>query len=538
MKDDYRDSEEYQNRLKKLNELEALGVTPYPHSFQPTNDAQNLLAEYANLKVGTSEDAEKGATPLVAVAGRLVLFRAMGKNAFAHIQDKSGRIQVMFNRDATQVEKYSPEANSSDEPQTALKLIEKKFDIGDIIGVEGHLFHTQKGELTIFAKKVTMLSKSLLPLPEKHSGLSDKEIRYRKRWLDLISHSEVQKTFRDRSHILRLVRHFFDELDFLEVETPVLQNIYGGAAAKPFTTHLNALDQSMFLRISLEIPLKKLIVGGMDRIYEIGKVFRNEGIDRTHNPEFTMIEAYAAYWDYNDMMRVTETLLERIALALHNSTVVTLFNPETQISTQIDFKAPWKRMTMKESIQHYANIDLDKLSDDDIKNILLDEKMDPKELAKCSRGLLMQHIFETKVEQHLVQPHHIIDHPIETTPLCKPHRNPEDCKNGLIERFESFVGTKELANAYSELNDPVLQRTLLEQQAARKDAGDEEANPLDDEFIEAICQGMPPTGGLGIGIDRLVMLFTNSHSIRDVLYFPLMRPQMAACPEESEAVKK
>lgn len=516
MKDDYRNTEEYENRLRKLQELEAMGLNPYPHSYKTTHEADNLVKEYGTAKVGSSEDAQNGSTPLVVVAGRLMLFRAMGKNAFAHIQDKSGRIQVMFNRDATQVTGYT-----QDDP---LKFIEKKLDLGDIIGIEGHLFHTQKGELTIFVKKVELLSKSLLPLPEKHSGLADKEIRYRKRWLDLISHADVQKTFRDRSHILRLVRNYFEELGFLEVETPVLQNIYGGAAAKPFMTHLNALDQSMFLRISLEIPLKKLLIGGMDRVYEIGKVFRNEGIDRTHNPEFTMLEAYAAYWDYNDMMRVTETLFEKVALALHNSTVVALFNPETNTTTQIDFKAPWKRLTMKESIKEYANIDMDALSDDDLRKLLVAERMDPKELAKCNRGLLTQHIFETKVEHHLIQPHHIIDHPIETTPLCKLHRNPQERSLGIIERFESFVMTKEVTNAYSELNDPVLQRTLLEQQAARKEAGDEEANPLDDEFLEAICQGMPPAGGLGIGIDRLVMLFTNSHSIRDVLYFPLMRP--------------
>ena len=533
MKDDYRDTEEYQNRLRKLKELEALGIPAYPHSFQPTADSAALAAQYANVKIGESGAAEQGSTPFVVVAGRLVLFRAMGKNAFAHIQDKSGRLQVMFNRDHTHVVNYMPQAQSGDETPTALKLIEKKFDLGDIIGIEGHLFHTQKGELTIYAKKVTLLSKSMLSLPEKHSGLADKEVRYRKRWLDLISHSEVQKTFRDRSIILRLVRNYFEELGFLEVETPVLQNIYGGAAAKPFTTHLNALTQEMFLRIALEIPLKKLIIGGMDRVFEIGKVFRNEGIDRTHNPEFTMLEAYASYWDYNDMMRVTENLFETLALALHDSTVVSLFNPETETSTQIDFKTPWIRMTMKESIKTYAKLDVDNLSDDDIRKVLMEQGMDPKELAKCSRGLLTQHLFETLVEQHLIQPHHITDHPIETTPLCKPHRNPHDRELGLIERFESFIMTKEDTNAYSELNDPILQRSLLEDQAARKAAGDEEANPLDEEFLEAICQGMPPTGGLGIGIDRLVMLFTNSHSIRDVLYFPLMRP-LVTLPVEVE----
>lgn len=532
MKDDYRATEEYQNRLRKLGELEALGVQPYPYNFQPTHDSAALHAQYGSTKIGSSEEAEAGTTPLVTISGRMMLYRAMGKNAFAHIQDKNGRIQVMFNRDETAVTGYQPAAVSGDDLVSASKLIEKKFDLGDIVGVEGYLFHTQKGELTVYAKRVTLLSKSLLSLPDKHSGLADKEVRYRKRWLDLISHTEVQKTFRDRSLILRLVRNFFDDLAFLEVETPVLQNTYGGAAAKPFLTHLNALDIEMFLRISLEIPLKELIIGGMDRVYEIGKVFRNEGIDRTHNPEFTMIEAYAAYWDYNDMMRVCENLFERIALALHDSTIVSIFNPDTETTTQVDFKAPWIRMTMKESIRHYAKLDVDNLSDADMKKILLEQEMSPKELEKASRGLLIAHLFETLVEEHLIQPHHITDHPIETTPLCKPHRNPHDRELGLIERFESFVLGKEVTNAYSELNDPLLQRKLLEQQAARKEAGDEEANPLDEEFLEAICQGMPPTGGLGIGIDRLVMLFTNSHSIRDVLYFPLMRPH-AAIPEEA-----
>jgi lysyl-tRNA synthetase, class II len=264
----------------------------------------------------------------------------------------------------------------------------------------------------------------------------------------------------------------------------------------------------------------------MDRVFEIGRVFRNEGIDRTHNPEFTMLEAYASFWDYKDMMRVMETLFERIALAMHSTTIIAVHDPENDTTTQIDLKAPWIRMTMKESIKHYAKIDVDALSDDEIRKILAtEEEMSPGDLAKCSRGLLIAHLFETKVEQHLIQPHHIIDHPIETTPLCKLHRDPHEKEQGIIERFESFILGKEMSNAYSELNDPLLQRSLLEIQAARKAAGDEEANPLDDEFIEAIAQGMPPTGGLGIGIDRLVMLFTNSHSIRDVLYFPLMRPE-------------
>jgi len=517
----YSHLDEYKLRLEKLDELQKLGIDCFPHTFQPTHDSLWLHTEFNQAKIGTSEDAENKTTPKVCVAGRLMLFRAMGKNAFGHIQDKSGRIQVMFSRDGTNVAGYNPEEGAA----SHIKLIEKKLDLGDIVGVEGYLFHTQKGELTIYVETVTLLSKSLLPLPDKHSGLVDKEVRYRKRWLDLIQRQDIQKTFRDRSAILRLVRTFFDDLGFMEVETPVLQTIYGGAAAKPFMTHLNALEQDMFLRISLEIPLKKLVVGGLDRVYEIGKVFRNEGIDRTHNPEFTMLEVYAAYWDYNDMMRITETLFETIALSLHNTTKVSVYDPEAQTSTVVDMKAPWKRMTMKESIREYADLDVDTLSDDEMRKLLVEEKMDPKELAKASRGLLLAHLFETKVEHKLLEPHHITDHPIETTPLCKPHRNALEKSQGLIERFESFVCGKEVTNAYSELNDPVLQRTLLEEQAARKAAGDEEANPLDDEFLEAIAQGMPPTGGLGIGIDRLVMLFTNSHSIRDVLYFPLMRPR-------------
>jgi len=322
-----------------------------------------------------------------------------------------------------------------------------------------------------------------------------------------------------------MIRSHFDEMGFTEVETPVMQSIYGGAQAKPFVTKLNALDQLMYLRISLEIPLKKLIVGGMGRLFEIGRVFRNEGIDRNHNPEFTMLEAYAPMWDYNDIMHLTETLFEKIALTLHDSPIIAFTHPTTGETTQVDMKAPWKRMTMKESIKQYGGLDVDTLSDDEMRSILIKEGMKPDEIKKVTRGLLIAHLFETKVEAHLIQPHHITDHPIETTPLCKPHRNPAMKKEGLIERFESFILGQEICNAYSELNDPELQRVLLEEQASRRAAGDEEANPLDEEFIEAICQGMPPTGGLGIGIDRLMMMFTNSHSIRDVLFFPWMKQQ-------------
>jgi len=521
-KPDYHSHEEFLNRSRKLLEIRQLQVDPYPHHYVPQHTAAALQQECTTNELGDSEDAAAGTTPEACVAGRLVLFRAMGKNAFGHIQDDSGRLQVMFNRDQTEVVGYTPDEGQP----TPLKFIEKKMDLGDILGIEGHLFHTQKGELTLFVKRVTLLCKTLLPLAEKHSGLHDKEQRYRKRWLDLISNQEVRQTFRTRSKILRLIRDYCEDLGFLEVETPVLQSIYGGAEARPFETKLHALDQEMFLRISLEIPLKKLIVGGMNRVFEIGHVFRNEGIDWNHNPEFTLLEAYAAYWDYNDTMRFIEEMFERIALELHGTTKITVDSPHVGKPVELDLKTPWKRMTMNEAIKTYGKIDVEKMSDPEIHKFLHDSgHIDLDRLELLSRGLMVAALFEIVAEPHLIQPHHIIDHPIETTPLCKLHRDPAERERGIVERFESFLLGAEVCNAYSELNDPEMQRKLLEEQAQRRDAGDEEASPLDEEFLEAICQGMPPSSGIGIGIDRLVMLFTNSRSIRDVLYFPWMKPQ-------------
>ncbi len=521
---DYHSHEEFQNRLNKLKEIRELGIDPYPPKYLPTANAQTLHDQYGSAAVGHSEEAASGTTPSATIAGRLVLFRSMGKNAFAHLQDSSGRIQIMLNRDLTQLEGYHP-SNEKGEILSPLKIIEKRIDLGDIIGVEGHLFHTKKGELTLFAKKVKLLSKTLLSLPDKHAGLADKELRYRKRWLDLICSPEVKQTFILRSKILSEIRSYLAQKDFLEVETPVLQSIYGGAEARPFLTKLNALDQEMFMRISLEIPLKKLLVGGMERIFEIGKVFRNEGIDRTHNPEFTMLEAYAAYWDYNDMMELVEQLWERLALKLFGTTRVPALHPLTGEIIEIDLKAPWTRLTMKESLKKYAGFNIDQMSDEELRRLLEQSgHIDLKKLKVLNRGLLIAALFEVAVEPHLIHPHHITDHPIETTPLCKLHRNPKEREEGIVERFESFVLCREICNAYTELNDPELQRKLLEQQAARKASGDEEASPLDEDFIEAICQGMPPAGGIGIGIDRLVMIFANVHSIRDVLYFPWMKP--------------
>lgn len=516
-KPEYQKQEAFLTRKAKLDELLEMGMDPYPAKFEPSNGLGAINSKYEGQEVGTFEEAMEGKSDHAIIAGRIILFRPMGTNIFGHLLDETHKIQVLFNRDHTMVKGLPQD-------QSAIKFIEKKLDLGDIIGVEGNLFRTQTGELTLFAKEVTLLCKSLLPLPDKHKGIVDKGMRYRKRWLDLITHQEVGEQLRLRSRIVALIRKYYAEHGFLEVETPILQNIYGGAAAKPFVTHHNALSQDMYCRIALEIALKKLVVGGINRVYEIGKVFRNEGIDRTHNPEFTMLEAYAAYWDYNDVMVFTETLYERLALEIFGTTNLGKREDKKGNVHEIDVKAPWIRLTMKEAIKVYGKIDVDELSDEQIRE-KLHSRVDPEKMIDAPRGILIALMFEEYAEEHLIQPHHITDHPIETTPLCKLHRDPASRKERLVERFESFILGMECCNAYTELNDPILQRELLEEQAMMKEAGDAEANPMDEEFIEAICQGMPPTGGLGIGIDRLCMLFTGVHSIRDVLFFPVMRPE-------------
>jgi lysyl-tRNA synthetase class 2 len=338
-KPDYHQQEEFQNRTRKLADIRQSGIEPYPHRYTTSHSSQGLQEAFYEKETGHSEDAARGDTDEISVAGRLILFRSMGKNSFAHLQDHTGRVQVMFNRDLSQLDGYQPVAEQDgDETISAYKFIEKKLDLGDILGVKGHVFRTQKGELTIFAKEVTLLCKTLLPLADKHEGLHDKELRYRKRWLDLISHPDIATLFRQRTYILQQIRVYFEASEFLEVETPILQSIYGGAEARPFETNLNALDQGMFLRISLEPPLKKLMVGGMHRIYELGRVFRNEGIDRTHNPEFTLLEAYAAYWDYHDMMSFVEKLFEKIAIALHGSSRIPYSLQEGTPITYLDMK--------------------------------------------------------------------------------------------------------------------------------------------------------------------------------------------------------
>lgn len=524
MSAEYCSQESYQQRLEKLNRLETEGIDPFPALFHPSHSVAEILEHYEKQPVGESEEAAEGKTPEVTLAGRLILFRAMGKNAFAQIQEGGKRIQLMFNREKSHLTGYGQEI------PPPLKFFEKVVDLGDHLGLRGHLFRTHKGELTLYVKEATFLAKSLLPLPDKHAGLADKELRYRKRWLDLIENHEVEEVFKKRSKIISLLRRELEDKGFMEVETPILQTLYGGAAAKPFMTHLNSLDQEMYLRISLEFPLKKLIVGGLPKVFEIGRVFRNEGIDRNHNPEFTLLEAYAAYWDYQDLMVFVEKLVEKLALAIHGTTEV------EHGEMQINFKAPWKRLTLKKSLAEHAGLDVDTLSDEELRQTLQERtEMDPLQTRGASRGLLLTFLFEELVEDQLLQPTHILDYPVESTPLCKGHRDPHARKEGLVERFESYVMGHELCNAYSELNHPIIQRNLLEEQNRRREAGDEEASPLDEEFLESICQGMPPTGGIGIGIDRLIMLLTNALSIRDVLFFPMMRRGGGLRSEEKSA---
>lgn len=523
---EYFSQDEFMTRTNKLAEIRSLGINSYPNSFEVSHDVPSLRSLYDHQDVGDSEQATNKTTTFVKTSGRIVLLRCMGKNIFANILDNSQIIQIMFNRDFSSVVGLSKEA-----PISSIKFIEKKLDIGDIIGIEGFLFRTYKGELTILVETVTLLCKSLLSLPDKHAGLVEKEIRYRKRWLDLISSEHTRKVFITRSLIVKEFRSYMSSLDFMEIETPILQTNYGGADAAPFLSHVNALDCDMFLRISLEISLKKLLVGGLNRIYEIGKIFRNEGIDRTHNPEFTLMEAYAAYWDYYDMMGFMENLLETLAVKITGSTKVTYSyfknSKGENEEVEIDFKAPWKRLSMKQSILEYAHINVDTKTDAELQKILLEKtKLPMEEVVGKSRGILISLLFDELVSSQLIQPHHIMDHPIETTPLCKLHRDPELAKEGLVERFESYVIGQELCNAYSELNDPLLQRELFEKQRKMKESKNtQESHSLDEDFLEALCQGMPTSGGIGIGIDRLVMLLTNSASIRDVLFFPMMKPE-------------
>ena len=481
-------SELLQVRRDKLTALQQAGRDPFAITkFDVTAINADIRAQF---------DAMEG--KVVVIAGRMMSRRIMGKASFMDVRDHSDRMQVYVKRDDVGEDDYADF---------------KKWDIGDIIGVEGMVFRTQKGEISVHAQKITLLSKSLLPLPEKFHGLKDTDTRYRQRYLDLIVNPEVKEAFVRRSKIITEIRNYLNDRAFLEVETPVLHNIAGGAAARPFITHHNTLDMDMYLRIALELHLKRLIVGGFDRVYEIGRVFRNEGMDTRHNPEFTLMELYQAYTDYNGMMDLTEDLIRTVAKKVLGTAVVP-YGEET-----IDLEKPFTRLSMVEAVKQYAGVDFSTIETaEQAKALAKEHHIEYEERHK--RGDILNLFFETYVEEHLTQPTFIMNHPVEISPLAK--RMPENPE--YTERFELFIVGREHANAFSELNDPIDQRGRFEAQAALKAAGDDEANDLDEDFLTALEYGMPPTGGLGIGIDRLVMLLTNSSSIRDVLLFPTMKP--------------
>ena len=493
-------SEQEQIRREKLNKLKSLGINPFPANLFPLNtNSKEINSNF--------EENKK-----VVIAGRIMSRRIQGKASFAEIQDSNGKIQVYFNRDEI----------CPDEDKTLYNEVYKKLlDIGDIIGIEGILFTTQVGQKTVLVKKFTLLSKSIKPIPlpktdsegKTYDEFSDPELRYRQRYVDLIVNPNVKETFIKRTKIINTIRNFFNNNGYLEVETPILQSIPGGASARPFITHHNALNIPLYLRIANELYLKRLIVGGFDGVYEFAKAFRNEGMDRTHNPEFTMVELYVAYKDYYWMMEMTESLLEKVALELNGSTKVKLNEKE------INFKAPFKRISILDSIKEHTGIDVSKMSEKELfetaKNlgIEVDETM--------GKGKLIDEIFGEKCEHNYIQPTFITDYPKEMSPLTKEHRNNSE----LTERFELLVNGKELANAYSELNDPIDQLERFEDQLKLSEKGDDEAMFIDNDFIRALEYGMPPTSGIGIGIDRLVMLFTNNVSIQEVLFFPQMKPE-------------
>lgn len=478
-------------KKRKLAELRSLGIDPYPHDFDRENHSADLQAQYSDLEAGTVLEDQK-----VSVAGRLMTKRDMGKASFFNIQDHKGQIQCYIR----------PKELSEELQAKAFKLL----DIGDFVGVKGFVFKTKKGELSVHVEDFTLLCKTLEPLPEKYHGLTDVELKYRHRHLDLIMNLESKKVFETRSKIIREVRNFLDNKGFLEVETPVLQPIYGGAAAYPFSTHHRALDMKLFMKISPELYLKRLIVGGFEKVYEIGKNFRNEGIDRSHNPEFTMLEFYEAYTDYNYQMSQFEELIGQVCENVTGSRKLMYQGKE------IDFTAPWRRLSVYDGVREYAGIDPDTATEDELFAKLKELGSDQKKPS--TRGEMAMEIFELTAEQHLWQPTFVVDHPVEISPLTKSHRE----KKGLVERFEPFAACMEIGNAYTELNDPEDQLDRLKEQEAKR-VVDEEAQPMDDDFIHAIDTGMPPTGGVGIGIERIVMILTDQPSIRDILFFPTMK---------------
>lgn len=479
-------SSEREERLEILEELKKDGKA-FKYEYDRDVKIKGLIEEYAD---GDEEDLPDKD---FSIAGRVMEVRNFGSLAFLDLRGEKGGIQVMV------------------QDEEILEFIDEYVQNGDIIGVEGYLKFSQKGEFSIQAQDFELLTKGVRPIPSDFYGVEDQETKYRDRPLHLISDIEARGVFRDRSKIISEMRHYLEGEEFMEVETPIIQPVYGGANAEPFRTHVEDKDMEAYLRIAPELYLKRLIIGGFDRVFEIGKNFRNESIDTTHNPEYTAMELYQAYADYEDMMEITEEMIEHIAVEVTGSAEVEFDGQE------IDLSAPWERMTMIEAIEEYGDFDVTELSDEEIK-----EKMDEHgaELdSSYERGLAIAELFEEVAEEHLIQPVHIVDHPEETTPLCMEHRQ----KEGMIERFESFIAGMEVSNAYTELRDPVRQRELFEKEEQRQEEGDEEAHPIDMDFVNALELGMPPTGGLGIGIDRIIMIMTDQESIRDVLLFPMMK---------------
>ncbi len=484
-----------EQRQEKLKNIRAKGINPYPNTFQRTHTTQEAVA-----LLKQSEDAKQAAGPAVTVAGRVMAKRGMGKVSFIDLRDGSGKIQLLF-RDVRE---------SLSEAQMELF---KEIDIGDIIGAAGSLFRTRTGESTVSVTGLTLLSKSMQPLPEKWHGLVDTEVRYRQRYIDLISNPEVMRTFQVRSQVIAAVRQFLNDRGFLEVETPVLQPSAGGALARPFITHHNALDQDFFLRIALELHLKRLIVGGFDKVYEIGRIFRNEGIDTSHSPEFTMLESYEAYADYNGVMEMVEQMVSQVALKVLGTTEITYGDQK------VDLKAPWRRLSLRDAVLQYSGIDFVKHpTADGLRQQMRDKNIEAEPGLNWAK--LVDEIMKNCVRAKLVEPTFLIDYPLSMSPLAKTKPGEER----VTERFQAFVaGQLEIANAYTELNDPAEQRERFIEQLQDRSAVGEERWTIDEDFLTALEYGMPPTGGLGVGIDRLVMLLTNQQSIREVILFPQLK---------------
>ncbi|MGI6705123.1 MAG: lysine--tRNA ligase [Clostridia bacterium] len=476
-------------RREKLSDLRKQGKDPFlVTTYEKTHYSQDILDSFDSLEGKT-----------VSIAGRMMSKRVMGRASFAHILDDKGQIQIYVRKDVIGDETYGDF---------------KSYDIGDILGIKGEVFRTNKGEISVKAEEIQLLAKSLLPLPEKWHGLKDVDLRYRQRYVDMIVNSNVRKTFLIRSKVIQAIRRFLDNRRFLEVETPILHTTAGGANARPFITHHNTLDIDMYLRIATELHLKRLIVGGFEKVYEIGRIFRNEGMDIRHNPEFTTIELYEAYTDYHGMMELTENMISQVAQEVLGTMKISYQGVE------VDLTPPWTRMTMTDAVKKYTGVDFSQIKDDEEAR-RVGKELKLEGIENASKGEVLNAAFDEFVEENLVQPTFIIDYPIEISPLAKKKAdNPE-----LTYRFELFITGREMANAFSELNDPIDQKERFIRQAAQRAAGDEEAHMMDEDFVTALEYGMPPTGGLGIGIDRLVMLLTDSYSIRDVILFPTMKPK-------------